>query len=170
MHIISCNLRQYVSKIIRTVLKLEEFAFFVVCYIFIVPALHAEKETCSVFWQSMTPLTLGHDIKLECTANGSKCTGTFKWDGGPNNDVISFENSIINRTKYSLDRRTLEKYTLIIKDLSKRDLNVSYFCHRGFFFSGKNLQKQYHKTDSSTTIISGMFAFIACFLSVMILI
>ncbi|VDI22653.1 Hypothetical predicted protein, partial [Mytilus galloprovincialis] len=117
---------------VTTLRKLTRTSF-VVFHVFIVPNVNAETDSCSVFWKILSPLILGNDIQLICLAAGKKCTGTFRWDGGPQNDYITFDNSVRDSSKYSLDRRTKGQYTLNIKNLTDRDLNVSYKCHCGFY-------------------------------------
>ncbi|XP_063400121.1 uncharacterized protein LOC134684744 [Mytilus trossulus] len=88
-----------------------------------------------IFWQILSPLILGNDIQLVCTATGKKCTGTFQWDGGPQKETgfITFDSTVSDLSKYSLDRKQKGHYTLTIKNLTERDLNISYTCHCGFY-------------------------------------
>ena len=84
-----------------------------------------------VSWESRKPVIVGTDVVLTCTATGSKCDGTYKWVGGPFNDVLALDTSVLNHTKYAVNRE--DGYSLIIKNLSPKDINSSYVCHCGFY-------------------------------------
>lgn len=106
----------------------------------------AKSEDCSVNWELITSAVLGQDVQLKCTSTGGdSCFGTkktFKWIGGPKNDVIAFGNSVSDHDKYVILHETNE-YTLTIKNASSVDFDVSYVCHRRFHFHKEILQEKY---------------------------
>lgn len=89
-----------------------------------------------VSWELTTvPIFYGVDIRLKCMATGSSdCfgSGIFKWIGGPEKEVISFDVRVFDRTKYSVFHDKGD-YLLVIKNVTPRDLNISYACHCGFY-------------------------------------
>ncbi|CAC5421669.1 unnamed protein product [Mytilus coruscus] len=111
------------------------------------------KEQCLVFWELRTiPIIFGVDVVLECMAigQGKDCFGSriFKWSGGPENDLISFDNRLLYPTKYRLIYTNT--YSLVIKNVTTKDLNVPYACHCGFHnFEDvlKNVSYTYHSLE-----------------------
>ena len=94
-------------------------------------------------------MVVGKDVKLECRKTGrDSCFGsnTFKWIGGPENDVIAFDDSVSEHSKYAV-HKFKNGYTLTIKNVTAVDLNVSYACHCGFYKFEEILRTRLFKKD-----------------------
>lgn len=108
-----------------------------------------------VSWEVTTvPIYFGDNILLKCMATGnSDCfgSGIFKWIGGPKKEVISFDVRVFDRTKYTAYHDKGE-YLLVIKNVTAKDLNVSYACHCGFYNLTKILKNvsTIHPNDKGT--------------------
>lgn len=91
-----------------------------------------------VSWKLTTvPIFFGYDIKLKCTAKGSgDCLGSriFKWIGGPEKEVISFDVQVNDHSKYKAFHER-GHYWLVIKNSTARDIEIPYTCHYGFYYS-----------------------------------
>ncbi|XP_071123161.1 uncharacterized protein [Mytilus edulis] len=96
------------------------------------------EENCSVSWKLTTvPIFFGYDIQLKCTAKGNEdCFGSriFKWIGGPEKEVISFDVQVYDHSKYKVFHER-GHYWLVIKNSTARDIDIPYICHCGFYYS-----------------------------------
>ncbi|XP_052065363.1 uncharacterized protein LOC127705147 isoform X3 [Mytilus californianus] len=95
------------------------------------------EENCSVSWELTTvPIFFGDDISLKCTAKGSEeCFGSqiFKWIGGPEKEVISFDVQVYDHNKYTVVHEG-GHYWIVIKNVTGKDIDIPYACHCGFYY------------------------------------
>lgn len=95
------------------------------------------EENCSVSWELTTvPIFFGDDISLKGTAKGREdCFGSriFKWIGGPEKEVISFDVQVYDHSKYTVFHER-GHYWLVIKNCTARDIDIPYACHCGFYY------------------------------------
>lgn len=117
---------------------------------------HVKLTVCllfvSVIWNQGKGI-IGQDVVLNCTANGRKCTGSFKWVGGPNDKVLTYKNKVLDSQKYAVNYIHAKEYALIIRNLSNIDLNVLYVCHCGFYHYGNILRLHEQHTYTSKLLV-----------------
>lgn len=115
-----------------------------------------------VSWKLTTvPIFFGYDIQLKCTAKGSEdCFGSriFKWIGGPEKEVISFDVQVYDHRKYKVFHER-GHYWLVIKNSTARDIDIPYICHCGFYYS-ESILKNVSLIHSD---VKGMWNFILHF-------
>ena len=74
----------------------------------------------------------GQDLYLMCTyGNDSSSTGAKRWYGGPDKKMLSINGLPSNPAKYNATVGA-DGFGLVIKNVTERDLNVSYECSYGF--------------------------------------
>ncbi|CAG2252854.1 unnamed protein product [Mytilus edulis] len=104
-----------------------------------------EKNICAVEWKIEQKISAyGEDLRLLCIADNYSIDGVKikRWEGGPKQKMLTLNGAPDQEDvmKYKMSMRQ-DGFDLVIKNVSKVDLNVTYECTYGFKKSGKVILK-----------------------------
>lgn len=103
--------------------------------------ISTRADTCKIDWNILTkPIELDTAVQLQCDIKDENlCPGTPRWEGGPENQIISIGNTVFDNKKYEISSSP-GKYTLKILSITKEHLNSLFVCHVRFSKHGEILK------------------------------
>ncbi|VDI69930.1 Hypothetical predicted protein [Mytilus galloprovincialis] len=90
-------------------------------------------------------IQLGKELKLDCeSSNAIPSHRSRQWRGGSDNQLLCYDGTTVDSTKYIEKRISSRRYELIVEETSENDLQCPYACRVGFDIDQKFLEVNEH--------------------------